>query len=865
MIFAMPSKNISAKDPSRKPNAPSPKLPANPPILLAPAGDWDCLRAAVNSGANAVYFGLDRFNARKRAKNFPVEDLPEIMRYLHRNNVQGFITFNTLTFDNELPAAKDYLRSIIAAGTDAAIVQDIGICKLIRGISPDFPIHASTQMSISSAAGIVFSEKLGASMTALARECSVAEIAKIQNERRQRDTGRTLFPLEVFIHGALCISCSGQCLASESMGARSANRGECAQPCRLPYTLIHNGEPLNSPKQYFLSPQDLIGLEHILDLILAGVTCFKIEGRLKSPEYVASITSIYRRTIDTVWDLLQQNTAPDLIRQELSRIRRRTDYEMQIIFSRGLSSGWMAGTNHQQLIHGFFSNSRGLLVGKVAPFTSRHCEITVATHEKISPGDGIAFADPVTKNITAAGRVYTVRRNRDLLQLGFENGNRSFANVREGDLIYKTDDPALNKVIHHSLLHDKPAPVSLTLTVSGKPGDAMTAVFRDKSGNSAAITSDIPLENALKQPLTTERLLEQFGRLGDTPFQLVCVENCLQGNCILPIKELNRMRRELCDQLIAQRETPQKWQINAMEAPDPQKWIPSPLPQENQLLILVRNMTQLDAALTAISPNDANISIYCDFYNLGLYPEAIQKIKAHGLKVAVAGPRIFKQGEENLLEQLFRNDADAFLVRNYNQLEYGQGKNCIGDYNFNVANAITAETYLTQFALKRLTLSYDLNLEQTETLLKNSDPGRFEYTLHQHIPMFHTAHCLFCANLTRAEAAPKCGKACQRNQIALLDRTNIPHPVQSDAGCRNTVYNGRIQTACEYLPSLHRLGLRFFRIEFVEETQEQVAATVALYRRLLRFEISGEDVWCSLKAQGLALTRGDLDNFSHNR
>src|SRR5688572_14546324 len=233
-----------------------------------------------------------------RANNFTIADLPKLMEFLHRRGVRGYVTFNTLVFTPELDDAETYLRTIIAAGVDAAIVQDVGICRMIRGLSPDFPIHCSTQMTITSAAGVDFARDLGAQLVVLARENSLAEIEKMQAAQA---TAPVALPLEVFVHGALCVAYSGQCLTSESLGGRSANRGECAQACRLPYDLIADGQQVAlGDRRYLLSPQDLSGLEVLPDLVRAGIASLKIEGRLKSPEYVASITRVYRTALDKV-------------------------------------------------------------------------------------------------------------------------------------------------------------------------------------------------------------------------------------------------------------------------------------------------------------------------------------------------------------------------------------------------------------------------------------------------------------------------------------------------------------------------------------------------------------------------------------
>ena len=328
------------------------------PELLAPAGDWECARAAVENGADAIYFGLEKFNARMRAHNFTVADLPKLMEFLHRRGVRGYVTFNILIFENELAEARDYLRSIIAAGVDAAIVQDVGICRLIRELSPDFPIHASTQMTVTSVAGVDFARDLGCNLVVLARECSIPEIEKIQ-------TGTNLkIPLEVFVHGALCVAYSGQCLTSESLGGRSANRGECAQACRMPYELISDGKsvPLGDRK-YLLSPQDLAGIDVLPDLARAGVASLKIEGRLKTPEYVASITRVYRQALDNLRIANDELRAAGEANRKSQIVNQK--YEMEMSFSRGLYTGWFRGINNQDLVHARFGKKRGVYLGEV--------------------------------------------------------------------------------------------------------------------------------------------------------------------------------------------------------------------------------------------------------------------------------------------------------------------------------------------------------------------------------------------------------------------------------------------------------------------------------------------------------------------
>src|SRR5258708_16198034 len=323
------------------------------PELLAPAGDWDCARAAVENGADAIYFGLDRFNARMRAHNFTEAELPKLMEFLHRRGVKGYVAFNTLVFEDEMAQAEQYLRAMITAGVDAVIVQDVGVCRLIRRISPDFPIHVSTQMTITSAAGVEFARELGCNLVVLARECSLKEIERIITSDSEASpvTRHPSLPLEVFVHGALCVAYSGQCLTSEALGGRSANRGQCAQACRMPYQIICDGEAVDlGETQYLLSPQDLAAFDLIPRLIELGVASLKIEGRLKTPEYVANITRQYRRAIDAAWEGRPIEFTPRDVR------------EMELSFSRGFSHGFLDGTDHKVLVRGDHAKKRGVFL-----------------------------------------------------------------------------------------------------------------------------------------------------------------------------------------------------------------------------------------------------------------------------------------------------------------------------------------------------------------------------------------------------------------------------------------------------------------------------------------------------------------------
>ena len=326
------------------------------PELLAPAGGWDCLRAAVANGADAVYFGLPRFNARLRADNFRDDELVDVVAFCHRHGVKAYVAFNTLVFTGELDAAEAMLRDCSRAGVDALIVQDVGLVRLARAVVPELAIHASTQMTITSPEGVTFARELGVERVVLARELSLRDLEKFKDE------SSSTLPLEVFVHGALCVAYSGQCLTSESLGQRSANRGECAQACRMPYEMVVDGEVRDlGDKRYLLSPQDLAAVEEIPALLARGVTSFKIEGRLKAPEYVAAVCQVYRRALDA---------AIAGLAEEPSRVTAAERYQLEMTFSRGLFTGWMHGVDHQQLVSARFGKKRGPLAGRIREYES---------------------------------------------------------------------------------------------------------------------------------------------------------------------------------------------------------------------------------------------------------------------------------------------------------------------------------------------------------------------------------------------------------------------------------------------------------------------------------------------------------------
>jgi putative protease len=498
------------------------------PEVMSPAGYWPQLRAAIEAGADAVYFGLKHFTARAKV-GFDLEELPEAMRTLHARGVRGFVTFNTLVFEQELQAAADSIAAIAGAGADALIIQDLGIAKLARQIAPDIEIHASTQMSITSAEGVAFAQSLGVDRVTLARELSLAEIRAIAD--------KSDCELEMFVHGALCVAYSGQCFSSEAWGGRSANRGQCAQTCRLPYDLIVDSDetPL-ADARYLLSPGDLCGLEHIPEIIQTGVSTLKIEGRYKDAEYVALTTRAYRTAVDEAWAGRRPVISP------LEKL------QLEQIYSRGLGPWFLTGTNHQTVVEGRAPRHRGVFMGRVVSTNSNGVIVAPADAHLTSPlkpGDGVVFdaADwRSPEEPEEGGRLYAVSSTRQGLELQFANGAIRFHRIRPGDLIWRTHDPELERIARPYL--DAPTPIykqPLHIHVTASVGEPLVTTWTlvKHPDIQTTVSSPTPLTAARSAAFT----LDQLGRLGNTPYELADLQLTTEGSPFIPASLLNQLRR----------------------------------------------------------------------------------------------------------------------------------------------------------------------------------------------------------------------------------------------------------------------------------------------------------------------------------
>lgn len=806
-----------------------PKTHRPKPEVMSPVGGHEQLRAAVEAGADAVFFGVEHFHARAKV-GFSNEELPSMMRELHRRGVLGFVTFNTLVFDRELRDAEAQLLHLSESGVDAIIVQDLGVARLAHEIVPDLPIHGSTQMSITSAQGAELARRFGATRVVLGRELSMPDIARIR--------AATDLELETFVHGALCVSYSGQCFSSEAWGGRSANRGQCAQACRMPYDLFVDGLQRDlGDARYLLSPGDLYALHQIPELVNIGVDCFKIEGRYKSPEFVALTTAAYRKAVDEAWAGLPLSVTP------------QEEEDLEQVYSRGLGAHFISGTNHQAVVRGRAPRHRGLRVGTVEGVTARG--VLVRLSHDLKAGDGLVFDSAdwrAPQGHEEGGFLYGGWQNGqpldelragDVVELRFGRGAVNPDNLRAGDWVWRTQDPSLEARVKPLL--DSADPVytrPIGLHFVGEVGQPPRLSAQDETGHSVTVTGEQAISEARNRALDEAGLREQLGKLGGTPYHLDHFSAELTGAGFLPLSALNALRREAVSALSAAREEAPTRRAQPL-LDEVSSGIPAPVQVTDapRLHLLVRTPEQLAAAIE-LRPDSITLD-YLELY--GLKP-SVEQVQEAGLRVRVASPRILKPTEQNIQKFLLGLNAEL-LVRSGGLLEGLQGvetrPTLTGDFSLNAANALTTRALLA-LGLDKVTPTHDLNAQQISDLAALVVPDKLEVIAYGHLPVFHTEHCVFCRFLSTGTNYTNCGHPCESHTVALRDERGQLHSVMADVGCRNTVFEGRAQTAARHLTSWLSAGLRDFRLEFVHETGADVRAVVQAYRAYFAGQLSAE-------------------------
>ncbi len=814
------------------------------PELLAPAGSFDAVRAAVANGANAVYLGAERFNARDEGAQLTLDELEAACRLAHQHNARVYLTFNVLVKPTELVDALTYLGECVDRGIDAAIVQDIGVVRLIQRVFPELEIHGSTQMTVHDESGALVMLKLGIERVVLARENTLGDIRAIHAAVPE-------LGLETFVHGALCISYSGQCYMSGMISERSANRGSCAQSCRKDYLLTDEATGAELDRGYLISAKDLAAHDHLADIADAGVGCLKIEGRKKKPEYVATVTHGYRSFLTRLAD--GDRTPPSIMETE----------PLVQIYSRGNTGGMYGGRAGRDYITRAQPDNHGMTLGAVVESTLH--EVTVDVSHPLEPGDGVGFEPPDGGGTKAIGfaivGVRTLSRRDGVARQVIATRQR----IPTGWLVVRSSHAALLARARESYAA-LPSTIQkrkhrLDLRLFGSAGGPLKLIARS-GDDEVTVTTETALAPAAKRALDEPMLREQLGRLGETPFVLGALDRVgLSDGLFLPVSALNRLRQDAVDQLLLRHD----WAEQARLA--------------DRASVIAVATSGTDIAATDVAPglfaevfslDDARAAAAAGATGIVFDPflrhpaPSLSKVRAlqeelHGEGIA------FRLRTPTIVRPEDRPAASKWLSL-MTPIQTGhlgllselsaEGRDVTGDYALNLFNQHTAAEYF-RLGARTLTLSVELTVDEMLAVSAPWSGSPFEAVVFGRPEGMTIEHCVLSAAFDRVVTT--CRDLCvqKHSNVSITDPAGYTFPVATDSACRNRLLHSRPIEAGEYLPRLWRGGIRRYRLLF-NVTGDPVADVVAGYRAMFDALNAGERVTTdTVRALfGQAFTRG---------
>lgn len=745
--------------------------------LLAPAGTMDSLIAAVQNGADAVYLGGSRFGARAFAGNFDTKEIVEAIKYAHLYGVKVYVTVNTLMYEEEMNEVLGYIRFLYETGVDAVILQDVGLATLVHKCFPELEMHASTQMHIHNIEGVRHAVSLGFTRVVLARECSLEEIKRVHEE----------FPdleLEVFCYGALCISYSGQCLFSSMIGGRSGNRGECAQGCRLPYELWKNNERVETKGDYLLSPKDQNALSFTDQMLDYGVYSFKIEGRMKRPEYVALMTRMYRLAIDAAWNHQPFKASETMIE------------EMQKIFNRGFTSGYLTHEMGRRMMSTVRPNHQGIEIGVVTGVNKQRMQIKLT--KRLNQHDGIRI---LNKKEDTGFIVNYIYKNGKLVNHGeneiIELERCKYVNVN--DKVVKTSD-ALQLEALSKTIDENRRKVMITGKVIAHLDQPFILQFKDEEGRMIEACSQNNCEQALKVALSEDRIYQQISKLGNTPFVLKEIEMDVQDGISFPISSLNELRRQACEMLISKRQEPIHPDILSKQYPV------SAMKPSHDLTVTIINYDQYEIV--------KNYPVKIEVIGRSLY----ERIKEENPEVIYQYPRVYHD----------RYDQSGVIhdVGGLDQSNYASPF-------LNTRNAYTAN-FLARHKMEKIALSYETTSLDACELAQNyeeltGNKGNFEKVVYGRIENMVNETCPVNAQITDNDKK-KC-QLCKKNRYALRSIKGEIFPLLGDEDCRMHVYHNEIHDEIDFMDEYRKAGITNFKIHLTFENKDEI---VNILKRFVR-------------------------------
>ncbi|WFD09495.1 U32 family peptidase [Tepidibacter hydrothermalis] len=789
--------------------------------LLAPVGSFDALRAAVSNGANAVYLGGKSFGARASANNFDTEEMKQAVAYAHIRDVKVYVTVNTLVKESEINYFLKYINFLYNVDVDALILQDIGMTKLVKEHFPDFEIHASTQMVAHSLEDVKYLEKLGFKRVVLARELEISEIEYISKN--------TSVDIEVFVHGALCVCYSGQCLMSSMIGGRSGNRGRCAQPCRKVYDLIDksNNSSVNLDDKYLLSPRDLNTIEELDKIIDTGVLSLKIEGRMKRAEYVATVVGSYREVLD----YYQTN--------KKLKVKKETLDDLYSIFNRKFTKGYILEKSGKEIMNPEKPNNTGLYIGKVVDVDKRRNKITLKLENTLKKGDGLSIGGGNVGRILKNNDILTEAHEGDTIQLDFN------IPIQIGQEVYKTLDSELldrSRRTYENEVEIKKIPIKGKIIL--KLDEYPSLLIKDNDDNKVKVVGTKKVEKAIKVALSDEKIETQLSKLGNTPYELKSILIDKDENISMPVSILNEIRREAVEKLNNKRKNLNKRKLSKIEVEDKEKLDKDV--RDTKVNVKIRKMSQLRKIA------DLNIdTIY--YEDIDTLKDAMNVCKEHNKNIVYCPPRILRNNQYNILDEAIDMGIDEFLVSNIGMINKLSDYTMYADYYLNVFNSETIK-HLQNENIKSIGLSPELNLHEIKQVLSYVDIEA-EAIVYSRIPLMISEYCPMGVLTRNCNKDKRCG-TCNQSKYLLKDEKGQEFPVSQDKFCRSIIYNSKILCMIDHLEDMYNSGISAFRLEFTFEEENFIREIVKAYIDIIDNDFEVQDSEMHEKLINEGITKG---------
>lgn len=761
--------------------------------LLAPVGSFDSLKAAVQNGANAVYLGGKDFSARASANNFDREELKEAVKYAHIRDVRVFVTTNTLIKQNELEDFVEYAKFLYDIDVDAIIMQDIGAAMLIHELLPDFELHASTQMVAHSLEDVQYLESIGFKRVVLARELTVEEIKYICDN--------TNVDIEIFVHGALCVCYSGGCLMSSMIGNRSGNRGRCAQPCRQKYTMIDisTGEEIHNNGDYLLSTKDLNTIEEIDKIIDTGVLSLKIEGRMKKPEYVATVIKSYRDAIDEYETTKKVNISDE------------TMEDLYTIFNRKFTKGLILGEVGEEVMNSNVPNNQGLYVGKVVDYNKKAKRLKIKLEGTLKKGDGINLG---------GGTIGRIIKGKDIAQIGYKGETIELdfiGEAKKNQLVFKTSDTDLIDRAQKTYTQDKEFSKSLIdAEISIKLDSYPELRLIDKNENIVTVQGDKLVEKALKVALSEEKIETQIKKLGNTPYEIDQLKINLDEGVSMPISLINQIRREAIELLDNARISVKGRMYKDNDIKYSPKIYSRNADNKSKIRVKVNNIEALKSIL--------NLDIDMIYYeDVSTIEQAMTMANANNKKLIYSAPRIVRNREYKRLEKSEEYCKDHVQISALGQVKYykenSESVKFDVDYYLNPFNSETINHYKKEGA-ETVCISQELNLHEIKETTQYTDL-EIETVAYGYIPMMLSEYCPMGVVARSCKKDKRCAN-CKESKYVLRDFKGEEYRVSQDIFCRSTIYNSSANCLINNLDELSEAGINIFRLDFTHETPELI-------------------------------------------